>query len=76
MAKEEKKVSFEENLENLEEIVKNLESGDIPLDEAIDKFNEAMNLVKICDERLKTAEASIAKIVDDNGKLKDFEVTE
>ena len=49
----EKKVpSFEENLEKLEPIVKKLETGEVPLDEAIDNFNEAMKLAKTCDEKL------------------------
>lgn len=74
MAKEEKELSFEENLEKLEEIVKKLESGDIPLDDAIEKFNEAMQLAKSCDEKLKNAEESISKIVEDDGTLEDFEV--
>ena len=73
MAKE-KELSFEENLEKLEDIVKKLETGDIPLDDAIDKFNDAMNLVKVCDERLKNAEKSIAKIVGEDGSLQDFQV--
>lgn len=74
MAKEERELSFEENLEKLEEIVKKLESGDIPLDDAIEKFNEAMQLAKSCDEKLKNAEESISKIVKDDGTLEDFEV--
>ena len=49
MAKEEKEKTFEENLENLEKIVKDLESGNIPLDDAIEKFTEAMKLAKLCD---------------------------
>ena len=56
-------LSFEESLEKLEEIVNKLETGDVPLDDAIDEFKKAMDLVKICDEKLKTAEKSIAKIV-------------
>ena len=53
----EKKVpSFEENLEKLESIVKKLETGEVPLDEEIDNFNEAMKLAKTCDEKLKNAE--------------------
>ena len=38
-------LSFEESLEKLEEIVKKLETGDVPLDDAIDEFNKAMQLV-------------------------------
>ena len=40
----EKKETFEEKLANLEEIVKSLETGEVPLDDAINKFNVAMKL--------------------------------
>ncbi len=73
---EKKEKSFEENLSNLEEIVKKLESGDIPLDDAIKEFNEAMTLAKNCDEKLKKAEESLTKIVKEDGTLEDFEVNE
>lgn len=73
----EKKVpSFEENLEKLESIVKKLETGEVPLDEAIDNFNEAMKLAKTCDEKLKNAEETITKLVKDNGDVVDFKVEE
>ena len=42
MAKEKDEKTFEENITNLEAIVKDLESGNVPLDDAINKFNEAM----------------------------------
>ena len=76
MEKKEKELSFEENLEKLEEIVKNLESGNIPLDDAIDSFNEAMKLAKTCDEKLKKAKEKVNKILNKDGKLEDFEVEE
>ena len=69
-------MSFEESLEKLEEIVGKLENGDIPLDDAIDEFNNAMQLVKICENKLSSAEESIAKIVQDNGQVEDFDVNE
>ena len=69
-------LSFEESLERLEVIVNKLEEGDIPLDEAIDEFSEAIKLVKICDEKLNSAEESIAKIVGENGDLIDFNENE
>lgn len=69
-------LSFEESLEQLEEIVTKLEKGDVPLDEAIDEFNNAMQLVKVCEEKLNKAEESIAKIVEDNGDLIDFNISE
>lgn len=69
-------LSFEESLEKLEEIVSKLENGDVPLDDAIDEFNNAMQLVKICENKLSKAEESIAKIVQDNGQIEDFNVNE
>ena len=66
-------LSFEESLEKLEEIVTKLENGDVPLDDAIDEFNKAMQLVKLCNNKLNKAEESIAKIVQDNGDIIDFE---
>lgn len=71
-----KELTFEENLTKLEDIVKNLESGETPLDEAIDKFTEAMKLVEVCDKKLKNAEEQITKIVNKDGKLEDFSVEE
>ncbi|MDO5850155.1 MAG: exodeoxyribonuclease VII small subunit [Methanobacteriaceae archaeon] len=71
-----KNLSFEESLKQLEEIVNKLESGDIALDDAIEEFNKAMILVKLCDDKLKTAEESIAKIVKENGEIIDYEINE
>lgn len=72
--KKEKELSFEESLEELEKIVKRLEVGDVPLDDAIDEFNKAMKLSKVCDEKLKKAEEAITKLVKDNGEVVDFKV--
>ena len=73
---EKKELSFEESLEKLEEIVKKLETGEIPLDDAIDEFNNAMKLAKSCDEKLKKAEEAITKLVKENGEIIDFKVEE
>lgn len=72
---EKKEKSFEENLNKLEEIVKKLENGDIPLDDAIKEFNTAMTLAKSCDEKLKNAEESLTKIVNEDGSLSDFKAS-
>ena len=69
-------LGFEERIEKLEEIVNKLENGDVPLDEAIDEFNKAMQLVKVCNEKLNSAEEAIAKIVQDNGELIEFNTNE
>lgn len=73
---EEKELTFEESLEQLETIVKKLETGEVPLDDAITEFNEAMRLAKTCDEKLKSAEEAITKIVNPDGTLSDFKVEE
>ncbi|MBO5151149.1 MAG: exodeoxyribonuclease VII small subunit [Methanobrevibacter sp.] len=70
----EENMSFEDNLKELEEIVANLEKGDVPLDDAIEEFKKAMDLVKACDDKLKDAQDTIAKIVKDNGEIADFDV--
>ena len=71
-----KEKSFEESLVKLEEIVKKLESGQVPLDDAINSFNEDMELSKACNEKLKNAEENINKILKENGKLEDFKIEE
>lgn len=68
------KKTFEENLEELEKIVKDLESGNVNLDDAIKKYSEAMTLAKICSDKIKSAEELVSKIVKENGELEDFEV--
>lgn len=73
---EEKELTFEESLEQLENIVKKLESGEVPLDDAITEFNTAMKLAKRCDEKLKSAEDAITKIVSSDGTLAEFKVEE
>lgn len=73
MAKEK---NFEENMLELEAIVKKLESGDVPLDDAITAYTNAMKLAKVCDSKLKSAEEQINKILNENGELKDFAVNE
>ena len=75
MAKE-KELSFEENLNNLETIVKDLESGNVPLDDAINKFTEAMKIAKTCDENLKNAEENVNKILNKDGTLSEFKIEE
>lgn len=53
------KISFEAAMEKLEQQVRRLESGSITLDEALSSFEEAVKLVKICNEKLDTAERKI-----------------
>lgn len=71
-----KNLSFEEKLTNLEEIVKSLESGDVPLDDAINKFNEAMKLSKELNDVLDNATKTINKVINKDGSEEDFNIEE
>ena len=64
--------SFEENMTELEKIVEKLENGDVNLDDAIEEFKKAMDLIKDCDDKLKTAEDTITEIVGQNKEIIEF----
>ncbi|MBN2605161.1 MAG: exodeoxyribonuclease VII small subunit [Bacilli bacterium] len=64
--------TFEQALEELETLVKELENGDIELNVAVKKYNEGMKLSKYCHDLLKSAESVIVKMMKDD-KLVDFE---
>lgn len=68
--------TFEQALDELEIIVKELETGTVELDAAIDKYTEAMKLAKYCSEKLKTATDKVNKILTEQGELKDFSIEE
>ena len=60
------KVTFEQDMKNLEEIVKKLEQGDIPLEEAVEKFKQGIDLSKKLQNTLLQAEETLTKVIDDN----------
>ena len=76
MSKVEKEKKFEENIQELETIINELESGEVDLDTSIEKYTKAMSLVKSCDDKLNDAKDSIAKLVKDNENIIDFNVEE
>lgn len=59
---------FEEALQQLEEIVRQLE-GDMPLDQAVKAFEKGIELSKICISDLKTEKGKLALLVDDINNL-------
>lgn len=62
-------LSFEEALKRLEDIVRKLESGDVPLDQSIDLYSQGETLRGLCQKRLEAAQAKIEKItLDRNGE--------
>ncbi len=56
------KLSFETALAKLETIVESMESGQIPLAELLDKFEEGSKLLRVCEARLKDAEMKIEQL--------------
>lgn len=68
-----KQIKFEEAMQQLEEIVTNLEQGDVPLEEALEQFQKGVGLSKICKETLQNAEKTLTKMVDENGEEALFE---
>lgn len=58
--------SFEASLEALEEIVHQLESGDLPLEKSLELFEDGIRLSRQCQERLNQAERRIEVLLRDN----------
>ena len=68
--------TFEEKLNDLETIIKELETGNVDLDNAINKYTEAMNIAKECSDKLDAAEKAVNKILNENGELKELKTEE
>ena len=65
---------FEDKIKELEQIISELENGEVSLDDSIEKYTKAMKLVKECDGQLKDIEEKVNKIVLEDGSLENFEV--
>ena len=63
------KANFEENMEKLEEIVTELEKGDLNLDSSISKFEEGIKISKECNKILEEAEKKITILLQKDGNL-------
>ena len=64
------KMTFETAMKQLEQIVQDLETGDMPLEKAIKKFEEGIQLSKYCTEKLDESEKKITILMQDsNGTL-------
>jgi exodeoxyribonuclease VII small subunit len=62
-------VKFEECLQRLEQIVAELERGDIPLDKALSLFEEGVKLSNSCRQELESAEGKVEVLLKQSGKL-------
>ena len=57
-----KKLSFEESVARLDDIVKHLENGDMPLSESLSMFEEGTKLISACSKMLDEAEQKVVKL--------------
>jgi len=63
------KQTFEEAMKQLEQIVQELESGDLPLEKAILKYEEGVRLSRFCSEKLDETEKRITILQNQEGKV-------
>lgn len=68
--------TFEESLLKLEEIIRELESGEVALDDMVKKYTEATELVKFCSSKLDEATKTVNKILNEDGSLSEFNTEE
>lgn len=73
---DEKQLSFEQAMEELEVIVEKLEEGDVPLEEAINIYKKGMELSKLCHDKLKNVESQLTEILTEDGRKTNFAIPE
>lgn len=72
-------LTYEESMKELEQVVKELESGELTLDESIKRFEKGMELSKHCNSLLENAEKKITLLIEkEDGSVvsESFELTE
>ena len=65
----EDELAFEEAIKKLEEIVNNLETGQLPLDESLKMFEEGIRLSRLCNEKLVETQQKVEKLVEKDGDI-------
>jgi len=65
------KENFEESMKKLENIVTELENGNLNLEESVKKFEEGMKIAKQCNTILEDAEKKITILLEKDGELKE-----
>ena len=63
MPEEKPAASFESGLQELEKIVKEMESGELPLERALELYEKGMRLTEVCRKQLEAAETRIEMLV-------------
>ena len=68
--------TFEEKLAQLENIVSELEQGDVPLEKALDQFKAGVKLSQELEKTLKSAEKTVTEMVSEDGTTQPFQPKE
>ena len=69
--------TFETALKKLEKIVEELETGDLPLEKSLKKFEEGIELSRFCSKKLEETEAKVTQLVKDaNGNTTEMPLDE
>ena len=58
------KLSFEKAIEKLEKLVDELETGELPLDKALAKFEEGIKLSRLCQQKLDETEKKVSMLTE------------
>ena len=65
------RIPFEKAMSQLEQIVQDLETGDMPLEKALKKFEEGVKLSRYCEQQLDETEARITQLTRGSGEETD-----
>lgn len=65
MSEVSKEMNFEESLKRLEQLVERLESGDLPLEESLQIFEEGQKLAALCNQKLESAALRVEQLTAD-----------
>lgn len=68
-------IKFEDAIKRLEEISKELETGELGLDESVNKFEEGMKISKTCTKMLNEAEKRINILINNDGEISEENFT-
>ena len=69
MARKNDSQLFEKSLAELEEIVSDMEQGDLSLEDSLSAFEKGVKLTKECQKSLKSVEQKVNKLISKDGKL-------
>lgn len=69
-------MSFEESIEDLEQIVKKLDDGNLTLEESLEEFQKGIDAYKNCNEMLNKVEGKVKLIVEENSDIEIFDFKE